>query len=104
MTRPLAPSEVAKLKADSIPAGVIEAFNELIVENWNSSTRSARVTQDDAIARVELKTGASRAEVYIKRWLDVEDVFRASGWEVEYSKPGYNEDGTASFTFKQPRR
>lgn len=36
--------------------------------------------------------------------LDVEDVYRAAGWEVTYDKPGYNETYDATFTFRSAKK
>lgn len=40
-------------------------------------------------------------EVFKKGWLNVEYLFRAAGWEVQYDKPGYNETYEAYFTFSK---
>jgi hypothetical protein len=33
--------------------------------------------------------------------MDVEDVYQKAGWEVEFDKPGYNEDYEANFKFSK---
>jgi len=47
-----------------------------------------------------VKKGLNRAEIFDKGWLNVEEVYRAAGWAVEYDKPGFNESYSATFTFK----
>lgn len=101
--KPIRPAEVVKLKAEIMPDGVIEAFNELIAKNWDG--RSATVKQDEALAAVlkkmrAVEPGLKREDVFKRHWLDVEDIFRASGWRVEFDKPGYCENYDAFFVFR----
>jgi len=96
--KPITPAEVVKLKVALIPDKIIEAFNELIAENYSGEYSS--FTEKRVVARI-VKKGISSSEVYANHWLDVEDVYRKGGWKVEYDKPGYNEDYEATFTFKK---
>ena len=100
MTKTITPSEAKKLKVTVIPPEVIEVFNQLIVENL--SGRTATVTQKEAARRIASKMNIPSGEVYNKKYLDVEDVFRGAGWKVEYDKPGYNEDYEATWKFTAP--
>jgi len=102
--RPITPETVRDQHTSLIPEEVIEAFNEMIAEEWNG--HSAKVKQDAVMARILLKLATNeeyrdvtRDQVFTRRWLDVEDTFRHAGWEVEYDKPAYNETYTATFTF-----
>ncbi len=97
---PIKPSQIAKRQNSSIPGEVIETFNEIITEKY--SGLSARVTQEEVIERL-VKKGLKREVIYEKRWLDVEDIFRKSGWDVEYDKPGFNESYGAYFVFNSRR-
>jgi hypothetical protein len=99
---PITPDEVAKKKSESIPAEVIEAFNELIAQNFNG--HSACVLQKEAAALAADKLGVSTDVLYKNHWLDVEDTFRAAGWDVDYDKPGYNESYEANFKFTKEKR
>jgi hypothetical protein len=45
--------------------------------------------------------GLTRQGMYDKGWMDVEDVYQKAGWEVEFDKPGYNEDYEANFKFSK---
>lgn len=100
MSKPIRPSEVSGRLNNSIPATVIDAFNELIVKNFTGSC--AIIFQKDAIALIK-KKGINEGELFENRWLDVEDVFRKSGWEVLYDKPGYNESYEPTFQFTARR-
>ncbi|QGH74887.1 hypothetical protein MAL1_00141 [Bacteriophage DSS3_MAL1] len=100
MATPLSPDIARSRKAEAIPDFVIDSFNELIVENLGTNG-VAVVKQDAAIARILTKRlGLSRADLFQRNLLDVEDVFRAAGWKVTYDKPAYCESYPAYFTFE----
>ena len=109
MVKPITPSEVTKAKGESIPDEVLVAFNKIIAKKWNG--REAKFTQNDVMTLVldglearddnKLSRAALRADVFNKGWLDVEDIYRAEGWKVEYDKPGYCETYEATFSFRK---
>lgn len=93
---PIKPKDIAGAKAKSFPPEVIETFNELIAKNYSGG--SARILQKDVVSAL-VKKGFKSAEIFDNHWLDVEDIFRKSGWEVSYDRPGYCESYDASFEF-----
>lgn len=95
MTRPITPNEVADLKSEQIPEEVVQAFNELIDENWNGSC--SVVGLDEAADRAAKLIGINDSVLYRNNWLDVEDIFREAGWEVDYMTC------KAIFKFSKPR-
>ena len=101
MVKPLAPSDVTAAQVELFPDFVIETWNTVIAKNW-SGTQS-RILQDDIM--LELIAAApmliNRGDVFARHWLDIEDVYRAEGWAVQYDKPAYNEDYPAYFVFKK---
>ena len=97
---PIKPSQVSKRKSLDLPDQVVEVFNALI--DWNGS--SATVLEDQAASRIPSALGISRDRVFSLSYLDVEDLFRSSGWEVTYDKPGYNEDYEATFCFRKRKK
>lgn len=99
--KPLTPADVKKKKLLSFPDEVIEAFNELILENWE--VNSARVEQEDVIVRIMEKMNCKESAVIDNHYLDIEDLFRKAGWKVEYDKPGYNENYEPYFQFTKKR-
>jgi hypothetical protein len=92
--KPIRPDEVAEEKLNTLPESVIEVFNDLIAENWDG--KSSHVLQRDVVDRIKRKMETNHFKT---SWLDVEDIYRRAGWDVEYDKPGYNESYDASFTF-----
>ena len=99
MSGPIKPKEVQDKKLASIPEEVYEAFNELIVDNWDG--KSASVSQKSASVLVARALDITEQDVYLRHLLDVEDVYRKAGWKVVYDKPGYNEDYEAFFVFSK---
>lgn len=95
---PITPAEAKKAKATHIPEAVIEAFNELIAENYDEG--EATFTHDAVVKRIIKKLKVTSMTVASKGWLDVESLFEEQGWEVDYDKVDYNDcTGEASFTF-----
>lgn len=102
MTKALTPQDVREKAGSHIPSEVIDAFNELILENSERSgvQFTARVMQDRVVTRIfEKLPTTNRQEILTKGWLDIELVFERAGWTVVYDKPSYNESYEASFTF-----
>lgn len=106
MSKPLSPNDFKKAKAErEFPPYVIEAFNNIITRNIGESGL-AEVIQDDVILEIQNcayhKHGVelTRHQIFDQHLLDVEEVYRAQGWKVEYDKPAYNESYSAYFTFQ----
>lgn len=98
--KPISPDEVGQQKTTQIPGEVFAAFNEVIAKHWSEGV--SEFTQDEVLANIVARMPSTqRHEVLTNRWLDVEDSYRAAGWIVDYEKPGYNESGSARFTFKR---
>lgn len=95
--KPISPADIAKAKNNAIPDVVLEVFNELIALNFTNGR--ARVQQVEVLNRLE-GAGMSRAEVLAANYLNVEEVYTAAGWKVQYIKPGFNETGETYFLFK----
>lgn len=108
--RPVRPEDIKANTA--FPDFVIQAFNDLITENLRNGV--AYVLQEDIIKRIiaaQLPASVSssqisqlRSQIFSKRWLDVESVYRDAGWKVYYDKPGYNESYNAYFKFTRETR
>lgn len=96
--KPIVPADIGESKLKILPDAVIETFNQLIAKNWDG--HESELKQREVINALE-KVGYSEQAIFEERLLDVEDVYRAVGWEVTYNKPGYNETGLATFTFRK---
>ena len=95
MVEPIRPQDVKPTKPDE----VIEAFNELIQKHWDG-TRS-QFTQDEVIKMIGIKIRKTPKFIFDHHYMDIEDLYRQSGWMVEYDKPGYNESYPPTFTFSK---
>lgn len=93
---PIRPEDIAKEKESAFPDAVLASFNQLITEKFSGG--SATIKQEDVV-KLMVSKGLDHREIFDRGWLNVEGVYRASGWKVEYDKPGYNEDYPATFTF-----
>jgi hypothetical protein len=99
MTKPISPDDIAEAKIGNIPAPVIDAFNKLIALKYSGG--SATVRQEDVIEEIASTTSLSRGEIFDKGYLNVEEIFRAAGWKVSYTKPDYTESFPAYFEFRK---
>jgi hypothetical protein len=102
--KPITPQEALELKQNVIiPDVVFEAFNELIATEFDGSHASIR--QDDVVNLILKKMSAAGIDdpQVNYRWLDIEPLYRKAGWQVEYDKPGYNEEGPALFKFTKKK-
>lgn len=101
MTKPITPQEALQGKSKFIPEFVMEAFNELITKNFDGKT--AIVSQKEVVDLIITKCpeDIESYHVFNEKWLDIEQIYVQSGWEVEYDKPGYNETYQAKFIFRK---
>ena len=82
MIQPITPDEMPKI---FVPDEVISIFNRHIKNNWNGE--QSYILQDDLMQDIVRETGKTRDEIYERRWLDVEDIYRDAGWSVVYKSP-----------------
>jgi len=102
---PISPNDITPAKKLALPDEVVEAFNHLLAKNFSGGR--ARITQNEAIAEIQRRwlqnhsAELGRHDIFDRRWLDVEPLYREQGWEVSYDKPGYNERYGAYFIFSR---
>lgn len=96
--KPVTPEDVTDHKRGSLPDAVLVVFNELIARDWDGDR--ARVYQDEAAEKIAAALAVSTDLVFARKYLDVEPIYRESGWHVHYDKPGYNESYRAHYIFK----
>lgn len=104
--KPIKPEEVVKKIKDDFPNYVVEAFNSLIQEKWNETKGRAVVYQEESIQTI-LKLAESngtpieRHDIFSNGYLDIEELYRENGWEVEYMKQPYYSNEDDFFVFKK---
>lgn len=91
---PIKPSQVDKTKF--IPEFVFDAFNELIVKHYIQGVARINLQEVKRLIKSKIENGRE-IESW---WLNVEDAYEESGWEVLFHKPSYDESGDAYFCFK----
>lgn len=95
---PISPKDVPGAKLSGMPDAVIQLWNGLIAREFSSGV--AVVYQDEVIgALLESGVCKTRAEIFNKRYLDIEDIYKAKGWSVTYETSYYG-DHPATFKFK----
>jgi hypothetical protein len=100
MPGPLKPEQVGLKKIEVFPEAVFDCFNELIAATWNGY--ESIVKQEDVLDLIKSRLRMARQDILDKHYLDVEDVYREAGWEVQYDRPAYNEQPyPAFFRFKK---
>ena len=110
MAAPISPSDVIVKKKEILPDFVIEAFNEIIAKNYSGG--SSKFKQEEIITLIiskmpkdgDTSNRSFRNEIFDNRWLDIEDIYRKSGWRVVYDSPAYDETYPATFTFTSALR
>lgn len=104
--RPISPRDIADQKRHDLPDQVVACWNRLIARHFSATVSAVR--QDEALDELMafVPEGHLQPRKYIvdQGWLDVEPMYRARGWEVEYDRPGYNESYPAVFRFRAARQ
>ncbi len=99
MSKPITPEIAQKLRKGSIPSFVINVFNDLIVKNLTVDG-TASFSQEDVLDHISFHE-SSRDKIFKNKWLNVEDIFRKAGWNVEYDTPSVGDNYKARFTFTE---
>ena len=94
--QPIRPSQVVRKKNELLPDAVIEAFNELIAENWDGHRSTFKLGAVRALIKNKLDGGEVKQE-----WLDVEPIYQKAGWRVVYDSPGWDETYEPFFEFRK---
>lgn len=95
---PITPAEAKRQKGAALPREVLHVFNDLIVEKYNSEFN---ISQDEAIDRIlEKMPHLKRHEIFERNWLDIEDMYSAAGWHIDFEKPDRGETFSAYWTFR----
>lgn len=91
---------VEAVKNRDFPDFVIQAFNECIVES--KIRRSSKVYQKDVVEKIRSLNKNIKDDdiIFENNWLDVEEFYKKSGWDVSFYRHGYNETGEDYFIFE----
>lgn len=105
MMKVYTPEDVLKKRVETFPDYVIDAFNNLLIENYQED--ETIIKQEDVIRKIlEYSTDdeLTRETIFKKHYLDIENLYRNNGWEVNYKKPMFNEHFKAYFVFKPKKK
>lgn len=102
MSKALSPQEAIVRFKSEVPEPVMEAWNNLIVENLKvqGGKATSGFTLEALASKITTAMNVSRDTAKDRGWFDLEDIFRDKGWKVEFDSPAYNESYTASYKFR----
>lgn len=99
---PIRPSETTEAWRKLIPDSVIEVWNELIAKGAAGGKHNFSISQDDAVlALLEKHPDMTRRQIFDRKWLDIEEIYRSYGWEIEYHKSPYYDSSPSYFEFER---
>ena len=97
--RAIRPDEIV-VEDREIPAFVFDVFNQMLEQKFEPNKSITLLTKDVRTAiKDHLSTLGPEAPTFQDWWLDVENVYRASGWDVSYDRAAYCEDYDDFYTF-----
>ena len=96
---PIKPKDIMNNLSDVIHPAVIKAVNELLKDKYRGSSTS--IKQKEIVAKaISLCSEITKDEIFEKKWMDFESIFRKAGWDVHYHSPDYTENSYDEyFTF-----
>lgn len=94
---PISPKDITLAKKRQLPYKVIDQVNILIAEKWNGT--ESVFTLDKLVKRILDHTGIKNDDIFDKKYLDFEDIYREAGWIVDFDQRTYE----AIFTFRKKR-
>ena len=97
MADPISPQDIGLAKAKVVPEKVIDVWNAIIAKAFTAG--GARILQNDVVEKLIEELACPRHRVFDEGWLNIEEVYEAAGWNVEYDKPHYSENYSAVFIF-----
>lgn len=96
--QPLPANQINSSKPYEIPELVIVLVNNMLKEAWDRG--SAILHTKDIMQKLKLAFDKTEKEILEMHWLDIEPIYRKAGYNVEYVKPAYGEQGEPYFKFE----
>lgn len=95
---PIKPKDIMDNLDDIIHPAVIKAVNAILKEQYRGD--SVTILQKDIVKRAkEFCPELTSAEMFEKKHMDFEPLFKKAGWIVKYDSPAYCETYEPSFEF-----
>ena len=96
---PITPKEVKDNLVNVIPKEIIATVNELLKSNYRGGDEIT-ILAEDIIKNSKL--GLTSSQIYQKKYLDFEKIYKEKGWIVQYFQPDRDESFKSYFKFKFP--
>ena len=102
--KPISPEEIEKNKKEFIYPIILETVNTILAERY-SKGRSVIIKLDEITdAFFKAHPEVKREKAFDRHLFDIEDVYRAEGWEVKFDSPSYGDsDFDSYFEFKKKK-
>lgn len=98
--KPMSPTEIKQKAIESIPDEMIQAVNELLIENASRGTITIKLKDIEARFRKLSNGKYNSIDIYDKGWMDFESAFRQAGWKVSYESPARDENFESYYRFQ----
>jgi hypothetical protein len=99
-TKPIKPTDISPELENIIPDVVIQAVNALLKDKYTGGLGSFTIKQDEIISKIRGLDGSlTRNEIFEKKMLNFEPLYRKNGWSVKYDKPAWDENYEPYFEF-----
>jgi hypothetical protein len=95
---PIKPKDITNNLEDIIHPAIIKAVNALLKERYRGSSVSIK-TKEISNKATQFCSELTEREIYDKKHLDFEPIFRKAGWKVEYKSPDRDESFDPYFSF-----
>jgi len=97
---PISPKDIPQAKEEQIPVEVIDAFNELIVKNYDYEHHCASFSVKQVCALAADKLGLEVfTPIFKHNWLDIGPIFE-KGWKVKYERYQLRAESSGLFFFE----
>jgi hypothetical protein len=100
--RPITPTAALSLQATRFPPELIQVFNDLIVKNFNNGIAIITMSEASLTIASRITRDVTNSAAHINGWLDIEETYRATGWDVSRSFCGHTGNTEECFLFKAP--
>lgn len=105
--QPITPEEAFEQNRAEIPDFVIEIVNELLAKRYSARGQTVTIRQDELVKLIMEKGDIPKEQesvVFEKRYLDFEDLYDKTGWDVSFNKPSIDNSYKAFFKFRPKKR
>lgn len=105
--KPITPTEAEYKRIEKIDPEIIQAVNELIVENLvdgESTFKQEEIIERYFKIKKKPKTTKSRGDLFDRNQFTFKKIFEEAGWSVKFERPDYTESFPSYYTFEKKKK